>query len=210
MNDKIKTAINVGAVVLVPLINERQKIKETKEFKKAKNVSVNALYTTKDVTVDTSKKIAHAAVKTKDGAVATGQFAKQTALTLKEKNEERSEKKQEKKKEKEVEKLSKTLEKNINVRQKEEEKLAKKQEKELKKQLKEAQNLEKEINKNDSKAGRLVKKQVSNEKLFGRAQTNNVQDLNELYVYNDLEEDYSNEPLFSKHRRLMQQHIDNK
>lgn len=152
--EKVRTAINVAALVLVPLINERHRIKDHKEVQKATDFSVKTYHHTKDVAlrtkdnaVHTTQKVAAAANTVKNTTVNVAQFVSDKAEQTKKEHrynqqmtqhikKEKEAKKQQKAVQKDITKLDNNLSKNIENRHHEEEKQREKQQKAMVKEMK--------------------------------------------------------------------------
>lgn len=226
--ETIKSIVNVAALILVPLYNERHRIKDHEEVQKATALSLKAMDTTKEVGAKTKEKVVHtshnvakAAHTVKSVSVGTAQFVSQKAQDTKKKHHynqqmnlykknEKVAQKNEKKLQKEINKLDKNLSKHIEDRRNEENKNINARQKELKKEMKQYKNYEvklpEEIN-----------------------ASNNIQSLSQPFVKNTnvsasatsqkektqktaakAEENYDNAQLFEKHRQLMAQQIDDR
>lgn len=156
--ETVKSAINVAAVLLVPLINERHRIKQHPEVQKMSDYSSKAFDNTKHVAIKTKDKTVHAthkvtsAVSTvKNTTVDTAQFVNRKAHETKKKHDynqqmkqhhkqEKLEQKEEKQLQKEMNKLDHQLSKNIERRIKEEDKAVNEREKALKQEMKQYKN----------------------------------------------------------------------
>lgn len=145
--NKIKSAVNIAAVILVPLINERHKLKDQKEVQQLTGLSVKAYDVTKDKTVTTARKAKSASTTIKKGVVTTSSFIagkykdEKKALHYKKQmkpfvQQAKEEKKQEKAEQKQISKLNQTLSKSIESRRRDEEKNEKTREKRLIKEMK--------------------------------------------------------------------------
>ena len=209
MNDKIKTAVNLGALILVPLINERHRLKENPDYVAAKNKTVHAAITTKDVavkakdkTVDTTQKVVQTTKNVKDKTVAASQFVASTAQNFQENRVEN-------KKVKQTKQMGKQLEKEIRQRQKDEEKRLKERQKLMKENLVKADKEAK--NKHKTKLNETKKKEEGKSSIFSAytplRQSSKVETPETVYDFGH-DEDYSNAPLFEKHRRQMTAHIE--
>lgn len=158
--ETIKSVVNVAALILVPLYNERHRIKDHEEVQKATALSLKAMDTTKEVGVKTKDKVVHtshnvakAAHTVKSATVGTAQFVSQKAqdskkkyqynqqMNLYKKNEKLAQK-NEKKLQKEINKLDKNLSKHIEDRRNEEDKNINARQKELKIEMKQYKNYE--------------------------------------------------------------------
>lgn len=214
MNEKIRTAVNVAAVILVPLINERQKLKEHPDYIKAKNNAVNTLHTTKDVavktkdkTVSASQKAVHTAVDVKDKTVAVAQFVAEKKAVMDKKHEEKKIVKAEKRQEKETEKLNQLLTSEIEKRRKEEDKQLKVRQKDMISAIKQHGTVEKKQKDKDKEATRFVRQKVVQQQQQ-LPDTKNIQALvNDRVLSHEYETNVQNAPLFNEHRRLMAEHI---
>ncbi|WP_420494213.1 hypothetical protein QA541_02430 [Macrococcus psychrotolerans] len=145
--NKVKTAVNVAAVILVPLINERHKLKEQREVQQLTGLSVKAYDVTKDKTVTAARKTKGATTTIKRGAVKTSSFIadkykdEKKALHYKKKmkpfvQQAKEEKKQKKVEQKQINTLGQTLSQSIESRRRDEEKNEKAREKRLIKEMK--------------------------------------------------------------------------
>lgn len=158
--DTVRTAINVAAVILVPLISERDRIKDHEEIKKAKALSLKAYDKTlqiskaaKDKTIYATEKAVHSANAVKNSTVNTAQFVNEKVQTKKKQHnynqqmkahikQERKEKKVEKHIEKSVTTLDNNLSKNIEKRRNEERKLLKSRQKSMISEMKQFKDYE--------------------------------------------------------------------
>lgn len=158
--DTVRTAINVAAVILVPLISERNRIKDHEEVKKAKAFSLKAYDKTsqitkaaKDKTIHATEKAVHSANTVKNSTVNTAQFINDKVQTKKKQHDynqqmnahikqERKEKKAVKDLEKSVTTLDNNLSKNIEKRRNEERKLLKSRQKSMISEMKEFKDYE--------------------------------------------------------------------
>ncbi|MFC6292134.1 hypothetical protein BHU61_01065 [Macrococcus epidermidis] len=158
--ETIKSVINVAALILVPLYNERHRIKDHEEVQKATALSLKVMDTTKEVGVKTKDKVVHtshnvakAAHTVKSATAGTAQFVSQKAQDSKKKHQynqqmnlyktnEKLAQKNEKKLQKEMNKLDKNLSKHIEDRRNEEDKNINARQKELKKEMKQYKNYE--------------------------------------------------------------------
>lgn len=207
MNQKVKAAVNVAAIILVPLINERQKIKQHPDYAKVKNNAVNTLHSTKDKTVTAGQKAVHTAVDVKDKTVAAAQFVAEKKAVIDQKREVKKVEKAEKRQEKETEKLNKLLAAEIEKRQKEEDKALKARQKDMIAVIKNSNRHEKKQHDKDKEATRFVKQKViqQQEQL---PDTKNIQTLVDNRVLShEYETNVQNAPLFEQHRRQMADHI---
>lgn len=209
MNDKIKTAVNLGALILVPLINERHRLKENPDYVAIKKKTVNTAIATKDVaakakdrTVDTTQKVVQTTRNVKDKTVAASHFVASTAQNIQENRAEN-------KKVKETKQMGKQLEKAISQRQKEEEKRLKERQQQMKEELAKA---DKEAKKKQQAELKGMKKKEADSASFLSAFTRlrpqtKVETPETVYDFNH-DEDYSNAPLFETHRQQMAAHIE--
>ncbi|WP_414051049.1 hypothetical protein [Macrococcus animalis] len=156
--ETVKSAINLAAVILVPLISERDRIKDHEEVQKAKDLSLKAFDTTKRVTnktkksaVNTTQKIVTSANSIKNATVNTAQFVGQKAENTKKTHnynqqmkqhlkQEKSEQKQEKNLKKEITKLNNNLASNIESRHSAENKELSSRQKAMIKEMKQYKN----------------------------------------------------------------------
>ncbi len=145
--NKVKSAVNVAAVILVPLINERHKLKDQREVQQLTGLSVKAYDVTKDKTVTAARKAKGATTTIKRGAVKTSSFIadkykdEKKALHYKKKmkpfvQQAKEEKKQKKVEQKQINTLDQTLSQSIESRRRDEEKHKKAREKRLIKEMK--------------------------------------------------------------------------
>lgn len=148
--NKVKTAVNVAAVILVPLINERHKLKDQKEVQQLTGLSVKAYDVTKDKTVTAAKKAKGASSTIKRGVVKTSSFItdkykdERKALHYKKKmkpfvQQAKEEKKQKIAEQDQINTLDQALSQSIESRRRDEEKLEKAREKRLIKAMKHAE-----------------------------------------------------------------------
>lgn len=164
--DTVKSAINLAAVILVPLISERDRIKDHEEVQKAKDLSLKAFDTTKRVTIktkdnaiNTSQKVVSTANAVKNTTMNTAQFVSQKAQVTKKKHnynqqmkqhikQEKFEQKQEKNLQKEISKLDSNLSKNMESRTQAENKSLQARQKAMIKEMKQYKNYEAKASKN--------------------------------------------------------------
>lgn len=209
MNDKIKTAVNLGALILVPLINERHRLKENPDYVAVKNKTVHTAIATKDVavkakdkTVDTTQKVVQTTKNVKDKTVAASQFVASTAQNIQENRAEN-------KKVKQTKQMNKQLEKEISQRQKDEDKRLKERQKQMKEDLVKADKEAKKKHKTEFKEAK--KKEAGKSSILSAftssRQTSKVEIPETVYDFGH-DEDYSNAPLFEKHREQMAAHIE--
>ncbi|MCE4955909.1 hypothetical protein [Macrococcoides caseolyticum] len=152
--ETVKSAINIAALILVPLINERHRIKDHDEVKKATDFSLKAFdYTkqkaaqTKDIAVRTTDHVVNTAHFVKDSTIGSTQFINQKAVDSKKKyrynkqmkqhiKQEKLEEKEAHKTQKQIEKMDKQLSKNIASREQIEAKEAQSRKRSMKKEMK--------------------------------------------------------------------------
>ncbi|TDM03622.1 hypothetical protein [Macrococcus carouselicus] len=203
MNDKIKTAVNVGALILVPLINERHRLKENQDYVAIRNKTIHTAEKAKDVTAGTTQKVISTSRNVKDKTVEASQFVASTAQNLQENLAEN-------RKSKQTKHMSKRLDKDINQRQKEEEKLLKERQKEMKAKLLQA----------DKEAKDKRRTDLAEEQKAERFNHPTLADTVNPFVHVprvmaapatetifDDEYDYDNAPLFEKQREEMAEQI---
>lgn len=173
--ETVKSVINVAALILVPLYNERHRIKDHEEVKKATALSLRAVDTTKEVGIKTKDKVVHtshnvakAAHTVKSATVGTAQFVSQKAHDTKKKNHynqqmnlhkknEKLAQKNEQKLQKEVKKLDDNLSKHIEDRRNEEDKNLNARQKELIKEMKQYKNYEAKVTEDNVRPNHVKK-----------------------------------------------------
>ncbi|TDM12222.1 hypothetical protein [Macrococcus lamae] len=213
MNQKIKTAVNVGAVILVPLIKERHRLKQNHDYIRMRNRTMHTLSTSKDLVVITKDKAVSAghkvsdkAVNAKDKTVKTASFISQTTHDLQEKKVTFEHEYAEKKKIKHEEKMNQKLAKSIEKRHVEEEKANKQRQKEMVKVMKAAEKREKKMPLGNKQATQFVHQQVVKQQMTDQA-FHDVNDyINDRVLSHEYEEE-RHEPLFDKHRLQMAEQI---
>lgn len=203
MNQKIKTAVNVGAVILVPLIKERHRLKQNQDYIRMRNRTMHTLSTTKDLavmtkdkTVTTGHKITDNAANVKDHTVRTAAFVSQTTHDL-----------QQKKKMKNEEKMNQHLAKEMEKRHAEEEKEAKKRQKEMVKAMKAAEKRDKKIPLESKQATQFVQHQVTQQRMKDEDRHNINDYIENRVMATNYTENVDNPPLFEQHRRQMAEKI---
>ncbi|KAA1042399.1 hypothetical protein ERX35_000520 [Macrococcus equipercicus] len=214
MNQKIKTAVNVGAIVLVPLITERHRLTHNKDYIRMRNRTMHTLSTTKDLaamTIDkttaTGRKLSDKAGSAKDKTVRTAEFISHTTHQLQHKTAAYQHDHAEKKKEHEDQKMIQTLSKEVERRHAQEEKALKQRQKEMKKALKAADKREQQIPAAHKQATQFLHQQIAKQQTEHDA----FHDVND-YIENrvlahEYEDNTANAPLFNRHRLEMAEHL---
>lgn len=205
--NKIKSAVNVAAVILVPLINERHKIKNQREVQQLTDLTVKAYDVTKDKSKIAAKKASHASSTVKSGVVTTSSFIvgkykeekkarnykKQMQPFIKEAKMEKKLKKQE---QKNIKKMQDALNKSTEERAEYEEKLRNENEKRRIKEMKQYENYKIKSPKQKKSLFSFIKPQsiVKEDIIYHNTQ-----------IHND--EDFSNAQLYEQHRKQMAEKI---
>lgn len=205
--NKIKSTINVAAVILVPLINERHKLKNQKEVQQLTNLTVKAYDVTKDKSFVAAKKAKQASTTVKSGVVTASSFIagkykeekknrnykKQMQPFIK---EAKSEKKLKKQEQKDIKKMQDALNKSIEERAESEQKLRNENEKKRIKEMKQYKNYKVKSPKQKKSVFSFMKPQttINADIIYHNAQ-----------IHND--EDFSNAQLFEQHRKQMAEKI---
>ncbi|MGV2875712.1 hypothetical protein ROU88_07445 [Macrococcus capreoli] len=219
--ETIKSAINVAAVILVPLINERHRIKEHPEVQRATDLSVKAYDQTKHVALKTKDKAVHttqSAISTahtiKQTTVGTAQFVSQSVKsTQKKRNYEQQMKrhikqdkraqKQAKYLQKEIDQLNTLLTKQIEQRESEEVTARQAQQKAMIKEMKRYKNYKFK----QKQTKRSILPFSKNNKV---TQDDEVQQVTMKTPSLKYEEHFDNAKTFEQHRQMMAEHIANR
>lgn len=131
MNEKIKTAVNLLPVLLIPLINERKKIAEHPDVQKATSLTIDSSKKVADVSKTAAKNIQSAAVNTKNTTQKVYNTTHNTASNINQFVQNKKQKfdynKEMKAYEKEQKNEQKELDKLKKQQEKEEERIAKSQ-----------------------------------------------------------------------------------
>lgn len=216
---KVKSAINVAALILVPLINERKRIKDHEEVQRAKAFSLKTYdhskelaYKTKvktieakDKTVETAQHIKAAASSTKNFVTNSNQKIQKRVKYNQQMNQHKQLEKAEEKRAKKAQKLIETLNKNFEAAQAERQKIEQKKIKDrqdrLIKEMHASLKDDKLRQKENAKQRKieLNQQKKQSKKRFGLFKRE-PQESNATVII-------PNAPLFEKHRQEMKQHL---